>query len=421
MIPLPHGGRLVDRQLAAGQVERLDEELSDLPQIVPDLDQAYDAVKIGTGAYSPLEGFMDRTTIESVLSTGRLPNALPWPIPIFLAPSGAENARRIESLSPGDDVALVDGHGRFFALLHLREKYRLDREAIARATYRTTDPHHPNVQALQAAGDVVLGGRIDLLRPVDLPLPHFEFTPAATRRIFAQRGWSGVAAYQTRNVPHTAHEYLQRLALERDDVDALFIHPVVGPLKPGDYRPEVVLASYQAFVGSYYPADRVLLGTLTIAMRYAGPKAALFLAIVRKNHGCSHYIVGRDQAGVGRYYDPYDCHRIFDEFPVGIMPLRYREAFYCRRCRGMASEKTCRHGTVDRVPASQTAVRRSIQESRALPVEILRPEVADVLGQSPRPLQGGGLVPFGEAPGESSDGRNRRAGADAYHVSAQDR
>jgi sulfate adenylyltransferase len=408
MIPPPHGGRLVDRQLVPTQVARLDDELSDLPRVVPDADQVLDAAKIGTGAYSPLEGFMDRTTLESVLSTGRLPNALPWPIPIFLSPSGRENATTIEQLQPGDDVALVDGRGQFFAILHLKEKYRLDRETIARNTYGTTDPAHPNVRALAAAGDVVLAGRIDLLRPVEVPLPHLEYTPDQTRKAFARRGWANVAGYQTRNVPHTAHEYLQRMALERDDVDGLFIHPVVGPLKPGDYRPEVVLASYQALIDGYYPSARVLLGTLSVAMRYAGPKAALFLAIVRKNYGCSHYIVGRDQAGVGRYYDPYACHRVFDDFPIGITPLRFREAFFCRRCRGMASEKTCRHPLADRVSASQTAVRRAIAEGRALPAETLRPEIADVIGQNPRPLQPGAPGGWGLPAPASVTARERR-------------
>jgi sulfate adenylyltransferase len=198
------------------------------------------------------------------------------------------------------------------------------------------------------------------------------------------------------------------MALERDDVDGLFIHPVVGPLKPGDYRPEVVLASYQALVDGYYPSARVLLGTLSVAMRYAGPKAALFLAIVRKNYGCSHYIVGRDQAGVGRYYDPYACHRVFDDFPIGITPLRFREAFFCRRCRGMASEKTCRHPLADRVSASQTAVRRAIAEGRALPGEILRPEVAEVIGQAPRPLQPGAPGAWGPPASTSVTDRDRR-------------
>jgi sulfate adenylyltransferase len=188
-----------------------------------------------------------------------------------------------------------------------------------------------------------------------------------------------VAAYQCRNPPHTAHEYLQRVTLEREDVDGLFIHPVVGRLKKGDYRPDVILRAYEALVRAYCATDRVVLSPLTITMRYAGPKAALFLAIVRKNYGCSRYIVGRDQAGVGKYYDPYACHRIFDEFDVGILPLRYEEAFYCRSCGATATAKTCSHPTSVRLDTSQTRIRQALANGEEIPPELLRPEVAAIL------------------------------------------
>ncbi|HEV2165776.1 MAG TPA: sulfate adenylyltransferase [Thermoplasmata archaeon] len=381
VIPKPHGGRLVDRLVPERERAHRTADLAGMKAIHASIDSVYDAEKIGLGAYSPLEGFMDRATLDSVLDRGRLPNDLPWSIPILLAPSGAENLSVVDSARPGEEIALLDGSGDPFAVLHLEEKFPYDRQALARTTYGTTESAHPNVADLQNAGAVALGGKIDLLRRLVLPTGRLELTPAEARAEFARRGWRNVAAYQCRNPPHTAHEYLQRLTLEREDVDALFIQPVVGRLKKGDYRPEIILEAYQALVRHYHPPDRVMLAALSITMRYAGPKAALFLAIIRKNFGCSHYIVGRDQAGVGTYYDPYAAHRIFDEFPIDVLPLRYEETFFCRTCGWMATKKTCPHPASDRVDTSQTRIRRALSEGSAPPPELLRPEVAEVLRQ----------------------------------------
>ena len=275
----------------------------------------------------------------------------------------------------------MDGRGRLFAVLHLEEKYPFPRGDVAKHVYGTTDPNHPNVADLLAAGETALAGKIDLLRRLDLPTGPLELTPAEARAEFARRGWSTVAGYQTRNVPHTAHEYLQRCTLERDDIDGLFVHPVLGRLKKGDYRPEVILEAYQALVRNYYPADRVLLASLSITMRYGGPKATLFLAIVRKNYGCGAYIVGRDQAGTGSYYEPFACQRIFDEYDIGILPLKFAETFYCRECGGMASGRTCAHPADRRLNTSQTRIREALSKGEALPSEIIRPEVARVLSR----------------------------------------
>ncbi|HEV2519023.1 MAG TPA: sulfate adenylyltransferase [Thermoplasmata archaeon] len=379
MIPKPHGGRLVDRLLPEEARRRRISEVPDMLQLRPIIDSVYDAEKIGVGAYSPLEGFMDSTNLESVRSQGRLANGVPWTIPILLAPTGSVNDATLAAASVGDDIALLDPSGTPFAVLHLAEKFRYDRQALALATYGTTELAHPNVADLMAAGEVALGGSVDLLRRLDLPTGALELTPTETRAEFARRGWRNVAAYQCRNPPHTAHEYLQRLTLEREDVDGLFIHPVVGRLKKGDYRPQIILDAYQALVQHYHPPGRVVLAALSITMRYAGPKAALFLAIVRKNFGCSHYIVGRDQAGVGQYYDPYASHRIFDAFPIDIQPLRYEETFFCRTCGWMATTKTCPHPAIDRVDTSQTRIRKALSEGTDPPGELLRPEVARVL------------------------------------------
>jgi sulfate adenylyltransferase len=385
----PHGGSLVDGQLAPREVERKDARFSDLPKLRPEVDQVYDAARIAEGAFSPLTGFMDRATLSSVLLTGRLPSGVVWPLPIILSPPGPQNAAVIARLRPGEEVALVDPAGGFFATLVLQEKFPIDRATLAVGTYGTSDPQHPNVRALSSTGDTVLAGRVELLRPPASPVTAGELTPRTARQLFERRGWEHVAAYQTRNVPHTAHEHLQRAALERDDVDGLFIHPLVGPLKTGDYRPEIVLAAYEALVDGYYAPGRVVLSPFTLGMRYAGPKAALFFAIVRKNFGCSHYIVGRDQAGVGTYYDPYACHRIFDEFPVDVVPLRYRELFFCPRCGGMVSDKTCGHDPSLRARTSQTRVRQAITDHQPLPLDILRPEIAALLGRPGTLLDGG--------------------------------
>ncbi|HTT46047.1 MAG TPA: sulfate adenylyltransferase, partial [Thermoplasmata archaeon] len=282
---------------------------------------------------------------------------------------------------PGDEIGLTDLSGRLFALLHLEEKAPFPRTDVARSVYGTTDPKHPNVADLLGTGEVALAGKVDLLRRLDLPTGALELTPAETRAEFARRGWKTVAGYQTRNVPHTAHEYLQRCTLERDDVDGLFVHPVLGRLKKGDYRPEIILEAYQALVRNYYPPDRVMLAALSITMRYGGPKAALFLAIVRKNYGCGAYIVGRDQAGVGAYYDPFACQRIFDEFPIDVQVLKFPETYFCRKCGWMASGRTCAHPVEDHLNTSQTRIREALAKGETLPVEIIRPEVARVLAR----------------------------------------
>ncbi len=379
MIPLPHGGHLIDRRLSATEAHRRREELELLPQLWPEIDQIYDAQKIGVGAYSPLTGFMDHETLDGVLRSSRLPDGLPWTLPILLTPPGEPNRRTIEGLRLGEEVALRDPAGRFVALLRVREKFPIDRGAIARAVYRTTDARHPNVADLERTGPIAVAGPIDLLPAGPGDPGGYERTPEETRALFRSRGWESVAGYQTRNVPHRAHEYLQRLTLEREDIDGLLIHPVIGRLKPGDYRAEAVVGAYEKLLATYFPSDRVLLGTLTITMRYAGPRAALFLAIVRKNFGCSHYIVGRDQAGVGNYYDPYAAQAIFDELPIGIVPVRYAESFFCRRCDGISSPKTCPHPESDRESTSQTRIRTAIRDGRPLPREILRPEIAEML------------------------------------------
>ncbi len=377
MMPLPYGGKLINRMTEGPDLARKTEDARILPSISPLIDHVYDVEKICIGSYSPLDGFMSQENFTHVLEKGTLSGGMPWTMPIFLAPAGKENAAVLEGSRSSDTIALLDASGEPFALMTVDEKFPLPKSEVARRVYGTADTAHPNVSDLSQMGDTCVSGRLELLRR--LPHTKFEYTPHETREIFNQKGWKNVAGYQARNPPHTAHEYIQRATLERDDIDALFIQPVIGKLKKGDYRAGVIMDAYEAFVSNYYRPDRTLLGSLSIAMRYAGPKAVLFYAIVRRNYGCSHYIVGRDQAGVGNYYDPYGGHKIFDEFDIGVIPLRYEETFYCRACGGMASMKLCPHGTEFHQSTSQTGIRKALAEGKPLPSEILRPEVAQIL------------------------------------------
>ncbi len=379
MIPLPHGGHLIDRRLSPGTAARRREEIDDLPSLRVETEQALDAGQIGTGAYSPLTGFMDREVLTSVLEHRRLPDGLPWTLPILLTPPGDANRRGIDRLRIGEEVLLRGPRDEPVALLHLRERFAVPRTEIARQVYGTTDPTHPNISDLLRSGDVALAGPLETWPAEPGARSPYELTPLEARQEFQRRGWSSVVGYQTRNVPHRAHEYLQRMALEREDVDGLFIHPVIGRLRPGDYRAEIVVRAYEQLLANYLPPDRALLATLAIGMRYAGPRAAAFLAIVRKNFGCSHYIVGRDQAGIGDVYAPYASQLIFDELPVGVVPLRFPEAFFCRRCDGISTSKTCPHPASEHESASQTRIRTAIREGQPLPRGLLRPEIAQML------------------------------------------
>ncbi len=372
----PYGGTLVNLEVPVGEAGSKLKEAGELTKVKPFIDFVYDAEKIAVGAYSPLDGFMNSTTLQSVVTEDRLPNGLPWTIPIVMAISKEE----AKGIGEGDVVSLTDWEGSVFATLAVSEVFPFPREQFAQSTYGTTDPNHPNVgDIFSSYGDVAVAGKVSLLRRLELPTVASEMTPLESRELFKKRGWRNVVAYQCRNPPHTAHEYIQKVSLESSSIDGLFVQPVIGRLKKGDYKPTVIMEAYRKVVDGYYPKDRVVLSSLSITMRYAGPKAALFLAIVRKNYGATHYIVGRDQAGVGKYYDPYACHRIFDKFDVGIAPLRYLETFYCKACRSMATSKTCPHSDEEHLAVSQTRMRQLLQEGKELPPEILRPEVIAIL------------------------------------------
>jgi sulfate adenylyltransferase len=374
---LPHGGTLIDRTLTGDARSAALEQAAGLPSITVNSVTASDLELIGNGAFSPLTGFMGEADYRSVVDSMRLASGLPWSIPVTLAVS----PEQADGLQIGSQVALSDEDGRVLAILDLAEKYARDAQHEAQQVFRTTEEAHPGVARIYSFGDVYLGGEVQVLNgPVNPPFAEFRRTPAETRAIFAEKGWRRVVGFQTRNPIHRAHEYLTKVALEV--TDGLMIHPLVGDTKSDDIPADVRMRAYQTLLADYYPADRTLLSVYPAAMRYGGPREAIFHAIARKNYGCTHFIVGRDHAGVGSYYGTYDAHLIFDEFDadeLGITPLFFEHTFWCHACEGMASYKTCPHGDDQHLILSGTKVRELLSSGEMPPPEFSRPEVAQIL------------------------------------------
>jgi sulfate adenylyltransferase len=361
----PHGGHLVDRLgERPANVESL-ETITLTSREVSDLEL------LATGALSPLEGFMGRDDYERVLDDMRLASGLPWALPVCLA---------VDAAPQGERVALAEESGRLLAVLEVGEVYPYDKEREAERCFRTTDTDHPGVARLMAQHPLYLSGRVTVFDRVPPAFPELARDPAETRALFADRGWKRVVGFQTRNPIHRAHEYLTKVALET--VDGLLIHPLVGETKSDDVPAATRVECYRVLVDGYYPADRVVVSAFPAAMRYAGPREAIWHAICRKNYGCSHFIVGRDHAGVGSYYGTYDAQLIFDEFEpheLDIEPMFFEHSFWCNVCGSMASAKTCPHDADDHVFLSGTKVRELLGNGELPPVEFSRPEVAQVL------------------------------------------
>ena len=378
----PHGGELIDRVVPEEERRERSMEAAELQKVPLSPRALSDLQMISTGVFSPLEGFMLSDEYESVVEDMRLGSGLAWSLPVTVSVDEGQ----ARELSENSEIALVDGTGEPVATMVVRELYGYDKEREARMVYRTTDADHPGVAAVYRQGDILLGGEVELLRPPEEGrFPRYYYTPSQLRASFAEKGWKRVVGFQTRNPVHRAHEYIQKSALET--VDGLLLNPLVGETKSDDIPADVRMRSYEVILDRYYPEDRTMLAVFPAAMRYAGPREAIFHAICRKNYGCSHFIVGRDHAGVGSYYGTYDAQHIFEEFEpeeLGITPLFFEHAFFCTECGGMGSSKTCPHDPDSHVFLSGTKVREMLSRGEYPPPEFSRPEVIEVLMEGQR-------------------------------------
>ena len=385
--PPAHGGRLTPRLAHPEERDRWLDQVPNLPSVTLTAREVADIECLAVGAFSPLQGFLGKADYQSVVADMRLASGLIWSLPVTLAATAEE----VLHLKGADHVVLRDPQGEPLAILHLDEIYAYDREEEAESVFRTSEAAHPGVAGLLAQGEWLLGGSVTVLRlPRGRPFVSYRLTPHEVRQAVADRGWRTVVGFQTRNPIHRAHEYITKCALEQ--VDGLLLHPLVGETKGDDIPADVRMKAYAVLMEGYYPTDRVMLSVFVAAMRYAGPREALFHAICRKNYGCTHFIVGRDHAGVGSYYGTFDAQDLLREFSVeelGIAPMFFDHSFWCRACGHMATQKTCPHGPGDRVALSGTEVRRRLTSGEPIPSEFSRPEVAEVLRAAALAEQGG--------------------------------
>ncbi len=369
----PHGGSLINR------FTRTDPSGMESVRISEGL--ANDVENIADGIFSPLEGFLGRADFEGVLDHGRLADQTAWTIPVVLDVDEKTAGRMKDS-----DVLLQNPQGTGIAIIHADDVYKFEKEKMAKGVYGTTDSGHPGVARTQSMGDYLVGGKIDYIqRPQETPTRKYRMTPTQTRESFSQANWKTIVAFQTRNPPHVAHEMLQKTSITTRD--GVFVNPLVGKKKPGDFVDEVIVQCYEAMIRHYYPQNRCTLATLHTEMRYAGPREAIHHAIMRQNYGCTHIIIGRDHAGVGKYYDPFAAHRIFEDYEdLEIKPVFFPAFFYCKKCLTYTNPKACPHAAEDREQISGTKLREQIQQKIPPNEFIMRPEVSKIILNHPKPF-----------------------------------
>lgn len=372
---LPHGGKLINKF-----IER---NYEDLETFEVSSDTRNDAENIATGVFSPLEGFMIEDDFLTVLKDGRLSNSIPWTIPIVLDKE-KEIAMQMKDLR---DVVLCSGNEKF-GILHVEDIYRYNKENVANAVYRTTDVNHPAVNRLFQMKEFLVGGGLEVFRMIgNDEMQKFRLHPSETRSEITKRGWKTVVGFQTRNVPHVAHEMLQKAAL--NIYDGLFINPLIGKKKRGDFTDSLIINTYESLIMNYFPKNRVLFSTIHTTMRYAGPREAIHHAIMRKNFGCTHFIVGRDHAGVGNYYPPFAAQEIFNEYPdLDIKPVTFPSFYFCKKCLSYANEKICPHGVESKEELSGTMIRKLVNSGKVPEKHMMRPEVSDLILKSQKPFVG---------------------------------
>ena len=369
-IPKPHGGALVNRVRSANSGEPND----DIPSLGISMDLRNDVENIADGVFSPLEGFVVQEDFQSILKHGRLKNGLAWTIPIILD----VDKQTAVTIKDFKDVSLREGSTNF-GVLHVEDIYPFDKRAAMESIYQTSDIGHPGVNKMTNMKDWLVGGKIEVIKRIpQSPLRAYRMHPTETRSEITKRGWKTIVGFQTRNVPHIAHEMLQKAAL--NIYDGLFISPLIGKKKPGDFKDEIILAAYKSLMENYYPKDRALFVTLHTEMRYAGPREAIHHAIMRKNFGCSHFIVGRDHAGVGDFYHPFAAHEIFKEYPdLDIQPVFFPSFYYCKKCLSYANDRNCPHDTKFKEELKGTNIRKMVSSGVIPPIYLMRPEVVNTI------------------------------------------
>ncbi len=369
----PHGGHLINRSLSEHERLKIIDQINEFETIKIDSETWKVVKNISSGIFSPLDGFLNENDSLSVIYSMHLENGIVWPFPIILDISKDE----ADKVKERDSVLLTDYSNLPFALLEISDIYKYDKKLYAEKIYGTLEQEHPGVHKLLNQKDFLIGGKVSVINELPATFPDLDLKPVETRKIFKERGWKKIVAFQTRNPPHLGHEYVQKAGLIQ--ADGLFINPVIGKKKKGDFLDSVIIEAYKALIDNYYPKNRVLLSTFETEMRYAGPKEAIFHAIARKNFGCNYIIIGRDHAGVGNYYGPYDAHNIFETFPdLGIKPILFKSFSRCNKCNAVVCEKICPHSEEFHTFFSGTNIRKILNSGKEPSEEIMRPEVTKV-------------------------------------------